>query len=50
LIRSLAIAPAALIGGLLWKVTPEPPFWMAGAIGVVGVVIFVATVEERYAS
>ena len=50
LIRSLAIAPAAFIGGLLWKETPDLPFWMAGAIGVVGVVVFAATVEERYAS
>jgi MFS family permease len=50
LVRSLAIAPAAVIGGLLWKVTPALPFWMAGAIGVVGVVVFAATVEERHAS
>jgi MFS family permease len=49
LIRSLAIAPAALVGGLLWSVTPSLPFWLAGAIGVIGVVTFVATVEERYA-
>jgi MFS family permease len=50
LVRSLTIAPAAFIGGLLWNVTPALPFWMAGAIGVVGVVVFAATVEERYAS
>ena len=50
LIRSVAIAPAAFIGGLLWSVTPALPFWMAGAIGVVGVVVFAATVEERYAA
>jgi MFS family permease len=50
LVRSLAIAPAAVIGGLLWKVTPALPFWTAGAIGVVGVVVFAATVEERHAS
>jgi len=50
LVRSLTIAPAAFIGGLLWNVTPTLPFWMAGAIGVIGVVTFVATVEERYAS
>lgn len=50
LIRSLAIAPAALIGGLLWNVTPSLPFWLAGAIGVVGIVTFVATVEERHGS
>jgi hypothetical protein len=50
LIRSVAIAPAALIGGLPWNVTPALPFWMAGAVGVAGVVLFVATVDERYAS
>ena len=50
LIRSVAITPAAVIGGLLWEVTPALPFWMAGAVGVVGVVLFAATVEERYAS
>jgi MFS family permease len=50
LVRSLAIAPAALVGGLLWTVTPALPFWVAGAIGIVGVVVFAATVEERYAS
>lgn len=49
LIRSVAIAPAAFIGGVLWSVTPALPFWMAGAIGLVGVVVFAATVEERYA-
>jgi MFS family permease len=50
LIRSLAIAPAAFIGSLLWSVTPALPFWTAGVIGIVGVVVFAATVEERYAS
>jgi len=46
LLRSLAITPAAAIGGLLWKVTPQTPFVMAGAFGVAGVFIFVATVRE----
>lgn len=50
LIRSLTIAPAALVGGVLWKLTPAAPFWVAGAIGLVGVAVFAATVEERYAS
>jgi MFS family permease len=50
LIRSVAIAPAAMIGGLLWAVTPALPFWMAGGVGLVGVALFAATVEERYAS
>jgi MFS family permease len=49
LVRSLAIAPAAFIGGLLWRVTPALPFWVAGVIGLVGVAVFTATVEERYA-
>lgn len=49
LVRSLAIAPAAFVGGLLWEVSPALPFWTAGAIGLVGVLVFVATVEERYA-
>jgi MFS family permease len=49
LIRSLAIAPAAFVGGLLWRVTPALPFWAAGAIGLIGVAVFAVTVEERYA-
>ena len=29
LVRSLAISPAAFIGGLLWNVAPAVPFVMA---------------------
>ena len=50
LIRSLSITPAAAIGGLLWKITPQTPFVVAGAIGIIGTIVFAATVEERYAS
>jgi len=49
LIRSLAIAPAATVGGLLWKVTPVVPFLLAGGIGLVGTVLFALTVDERHA-
>jgi MFS family permease len=49
LIRSLAITPAAVTGGLLWKVAPEVPFLLAGAIGLLGTALFSATVEERFA-
>ena len=49
LLRSLAIAPAATVGGLLWKVSPTVPFLMAGAIGALGVVLFTLTVDERHA-
>ena len=50
LVRSLSITPAAAIGGLLWKITPQVPFVTAGIIGLLGTVVFIATVEERYAS
>ena len=49
LIRSVSIAPAAFIGGVLWTMTPVLPFWAAGVIGLVGVIVFARTVEERYA-
>jgi MFS family permease len=49
LIRSLAIAPAAVTGGLLWTVAPQVPFVLAGAIGLVGTAVFAVTVKERYA-
>jgi len=49
LVRSLSITPAAAIGGLLWRITPEVPFLVAGLIGLIGTIIFAVTVEERYA-
>jgi len=49
LIRSLAIAPAATVGGMLWTVSPGLPFVMAGAIGLVGTAVFALTVDERHA-
>jgi len=50
LMRSLAITPAAAIGGLLWKITPQTPFVLAGAFGVTGTLIFIATVREQSAN
>ena len=49
LCRSVAIAPAAFVGGLLWRVSPGVPFVVASAIGVVGVLVFALTLEERHA-
>lgn len=49
LVRSLTITPAAALGGLLWKVEPQAPFVIAGVIGIVGTIVFAATVDERYA-
>jgi MFS family permease len=50
LVRSLSITPAAAVGGLLWKITPEVPFVIAGIIGLIGTLVFALTVEEQYAS
>ena len=50
LVRSLSITPAAAIGGLLWKISPQVPFVTAGVIGLIGTIVFALTVEERYAS
>ncbi|MGH7519154.1 MAG: MFS transporter [Gemmatimonadales bacterium] len=49
LVRSLAIAPAATVGGVLWNASPGLPFFLAGAIGLVGTALFAVTVEERHA-
>jgi hypothetical protein len=46
LCRSVAIAPAAFIGGLLWKVSPSMPFYVASSIGMIGVLVFWVTVHE----
>jgi MFS family permease len=50
LVRSLSVTPAAAAGGLLWKLAPQTPFLVAGIVGAIGVIVFAATVEERYAS
>jgi MFS family permease len=49
LVRSLSITPAAAIGGLLWNVNPRAPFVTAAVLGVIGTIVFAATVEERFA-
>jgi MFS family permease len=49
LVRSLSITPASAIGGLLWKIRPEVPFVTAGIIGLVGTLLFAASVEEQHA-
>lgn len=50
LVRSLSIAPAALIGGFLWQISPSIPFLAAGFIGLIGTIVFALTVEEQFAS
>ncbi len=48
-IRSIAIAPAAFVGGLLWERRPSLPFLAALAIGLMGTAIFTLTVREEHA-
>lgn len=49
LVRSLAITPAAAIGGLLWQISPQVPFVAAAVIGLIATIVFTLTVEERHA-
>ena len=46
LIRSVAITPAAFVGGLLWEQRPSLPFFFAMIIGLLGTLLFALTVEE----
>ena len=46
LIRSVAITPAAFIGGLLWERQPSLPFVFAMAVGLFGTLLFTLTVDE----
>lgn len=49
LCRSLAIAPAAFVGGLLWRTSPALPFYVAGAVGMLGTLVFIRTVDAEHA-
>jgi MFS family permease len=49
LLRSLAITPAAFIGGVLWQVRPSLPFLVAGGVGLAGTMLFALTVGEEHA-
>ena len=50
LLRSLAISPAAMIGGVLWARSPTFPFLLAGAFGLAGVAVFAMTVRAEDAA
>ena len=50
LLRSVAIAPAAFVGGVLWGVAPALPFHVAAGIGLIGTATFALTVDEEYAA
>jgi MFS family permease len=46
LIRSVAVSPAATVGGLAWGRSPTLPFVAAGMLGLAGTLAFALTVEE----
>lgn len=46
LVRSLSIAPAATVGGLLWQTTPALPFLLAGGFGLLGALVFAAAGDQ----
>ena len=46
LVRSVAITPAAFVGGLLWDRTPSLPFVFATIVGLFGTLLFALTVDE----
>ena len=50
LMRSVAIAPAAFVGGMLWRIAPAVPFHVAAGIGLIGTAAFALTVDEQYAA
>lgn len=49
LVRSLAVAPAAFAGALLWRITPALPFLVASAFGFLGTIVFASTVRKEWA-
>jgi len=40
LIRGAINIPAPLIGGLIWSISPQLPFYLSFVIGMIGVLIF----------
>ena len=49
LVRSMAISPAAAVGGVLWGVRPQLPFLIACGFGLAGAALFAATVRPEEA-
>jgi MFS family permease len=39
-LRQFSVLPASLIGGLLWGLSPQAPFWVAFAVGIAGAIAF----------
>ena len=46
-IRSIAVIPASLLGGVLWIISPRIPFIAASLIGAVGVLLFITSKTDE---
>jgi MFS family permease len=44
--RGLVVMPASLIGGLLWQLAPQTPFFTAAGMCLLGVVLMVTTKQQ----
>jgi MFS family permease len=44
--RGLVVMPAGLIGGLLWQLAPQTPFFTAAGMCLLGVVLMVTTKQQ----
>jgi len=47
LVRGLAVFPASLVGGALWKMAPQTTFFAAAAVAATGTAIFAFSVRYR---
>ena len=41
MIRGALNIPAPIIGGLLWSISPQTPFYLSFVLGIIGVIIFI---------
>src|SRR5262245_53432548 len=40
--RGLVVMPASLVGGLLWRLAPQAPFFVAAGVCLVGLILLLA--------
>lgn len=46
-IRGLAVFPASIVGGLLWRISPHITFFVAAFVALIGTLIFALTLGRR---
>jgi len=46
-VRGLAVFPASLVGGALWRIAPSVTFFAAAAVAALGAAVFAATTLRR---